>query len=109
MKSCSQPLTIIYECPRGISERLLASDGSAAFRIPKLDYTREICRRLGHPIVSTSANFSGCPTPTNFSEIEGKLREKVDYICYYGRDRAGACPSRIIKINNDGLKTIIRF
>ncbi len=53
------PLTIIYDHPRNIAPALLASDGSAGFRITGEKFSSTLCRRLRHPLVSTSANISG--------------------------------------------------
>lgn len=103
-----EPLTIIFDSPCGISTKLKAEDGSAAYRIPLNDFTREICRRLGRPLVSTSANESGQPSPLSFSEISPSLLTKVDYICNTGREKKGGCPSRILKICNDNTLTVIR-
>lgn len=101
------PLTIIYDTPRGLAPNLTAHDGSAAFRIPRLEYTASLCRLLGRPVVSTSANISGKPFPRNFQEIDPAITEEVDYVCIYGRDREGS-PSRILKISNSGCVTVIR-
>lgn len=104
-----RPLTVIFDQPRGISSMLTAEDGSAAFRIPQNEYTGELCRLLGHPLVSTSANISGKKSPRFYSEIEKDLIESVNYICRYGRDDNSVKePSRIIKITDKGVVTVIR-
>lgn len=103
-----RPLTVIYDSPRGISEMLKSEDGSSAFRIVSLNYTAELCSRLGKPLVSTSANLTGKPSPRTFREIEDKILRQVDYICQYGRTLYGDKPSRIVKISDGGLVTIIR-
>lgn len=102
------PLTVIYDNPEGIAPALKADDGSAAFRIPQLRFTRELCRRLGRPIVSTSANISGHPAAKTYEEIAGDLKEGVDYICRYGRELPPGSPSRILKITDKEEVTVIR-
>lgn len=102
------PLTIIYDRPRGISSALLAEDGSAGFRITHEPFSAALCRRLRHPVVSTSANISGRPTPPCFDRIDPELLEKVDYVVKYGRRAQPARPSNIIKIKGHGEYTIIR-
>lgn len=109
IEGTERPLTIIYEHPDGISHALKATDGSAAFRITSADFTQELCRMLDKPLVSTSANVSGMPSPKTYDEIDELLKEKVDYICRYGRTNSKAGkPSRIIKISDDNTISIIR-
>lgn len=108
IKSACRPITVIYDSPFGISDLLKAEDGSAAFRIPDYEFTKELCLRFGKPIVSTSANFSGANAPNSFEDIDENILKKVDYICQNGRNRLGNSPSRIIKISNNGEKIVIR-
>lgn len=103
-----RPLTIVYPEVNGISVNLIADDGSAAFRIPQNEFTAELCRRLGHPLVSTSANFAGEPSPSSYDRIPENLKVMVDYTCQTGRGSAEASPSRIIKIEADGSVSVIR-
>lgn len=104
----SGSLTIIYDSPRGITPSLMAEDGSAAFRITTLNFTRQLCATFGKPLVSTSANISGQIAPRTFSEIPEEIIRSVDYTCSFGRDLHPAEPSRILKIGNDGSITVIR-
>lgn len=102
------PLTIIYDNPRGIASNLLAEDGSAGFRITSEKYSQTLCQRLRHPLVSTSANISGKPSPKNFSEINKEILKAVDYIAEFGRDNSGSRPSNIIKVSDSGVINILR-
>lgn len=102
------PITIIYDSPKSISPLLLADDGSAGFRITNEKFSRTLCQRLRKPIVSTSANLSGKPSPVNFHEISKEIIDAVDYVVGYGRDKKDAVPSNIIKITNDSVVKIIR-
>lgn len=109
MKKTQSPLTIIYDQPKGLNDKLKATDGSAAFRIPALEFTRELCMRIDAPLVSTSANTSDKPSPSCFNEIEDDIMKGVDYICMYGRELSEPkTPSRIVKISNDNKMTVIR-
>lgn len=104
-----EPLTIIYDSPRGISSELKAADGSAAFRISQERFSRELCRRLRKPVVSTSANISGSAAPAFFDEIAQEIIEGVDYAVKYRRDdMTPHKPSGIIKVGNNGVIKIIR-
>lgn len=109
IERAERPLTIIYDHPQNISTALKAPDGSAAFRITLAEFTQELCRLLGKPLVSTSANVSGKPSPESFDEIDDNLKEMVDYVCSYGRNSSKAGkPSRVIKISDDNNVIVIR-
>lgn len=105
------PLTVIYDRAfvPPLAANLPAPDGSLAVRIASDSFCRELCRRLRHPLVSTSANVSGRPTPRNFADISAEIKDGVDYICYSGREaKPAAKPSTIIKLTESGVFTIIR-
>lgn len=104
-----KPLTIIYPKAKNVAENLLASDGSVGIRITDEPFSQALCRHLRVPIVSTSANISGEPTPHVFREISPEIRSAVDYICQYRRDdEQPHQPSSIIKIDEQEHITIIR-
>ena len=72
-------------------------------------FSKALCERLHHPLVSTSANISGEPTARFFDEITPEILAQADYVCRYRRDDDVPCePSSIIKINADGSFKIIR-
>lgn len=102
------PITIIYDSPSGIAENLKAPDGSAAFRITSDCFVTKLCTKLGKPLVSTSANISGEPSPHTFNDIDSRIIKAVDYVCRYGRDKEYTKPSRILKISDTNIVTIIR-
>ena len=93
-----------------IADNLPAADGSLGIRVPNHVFCQEVIRRLWAPIVSTSANFSGRPSPATYNEIEDDLKRIVDYCVPPLQEfLSGATQgSRIIKINEDGGETIIR-
>lgn len=109
IREADTPLTVIYDSPVGFADNLLAEDGSIGIRITAEKYSRELCRRFGKPIVSTSANISGRPAPAIFSQIEDEIIDGVDYTAEYRRDdNCKNSPSGIIKISGNGQITIIR-
>ena len=80
-----------------------------SIRITKEEFSKELCFRFQKPIVSTSANISGEPTPQTFDEISDEIKNAVDYVVKYSqRCKEKHQPSSIIKINADGEFTIIR-
>ena len=103
------PMTIIYEHPVGIAENILAEDGSLGIRITSEKFSRTLCERMRGPVVSTSANVSGKPTPLTFAEISSEIRKGVDYICKFRqKERASSKPSNIIKITGENVVKVIR-
>ncbi|MDE7159540.1 MAG: threonylcarbamoyl-AMP synthase [Muribaculaceae bacterium] len=103
------PLTIVYDRVEGIAPALRAEDGSTGVRVTSETFSRNLCTRLGHPIVSTSANFSGAPTPKCFAEIDPAFLEKADYVVNYRRDdRRRPSPSGIIKVSRGDVIKVIR-
>jgi L-threonylcarbamoyladenylate synthase len=103
------PLTIIYPGGKNLAPGVCASDGSVAIRICHDQFCKELISRFRKPIVSTSANYSGRPSPPNFSEIDRILVDKVDFVVTYKQDdRSNCLASPVIKINLDGTIKIIR-
>ena len=109
IEMATDPLTIIYDQGRGLAPNLLAEDGSVGIRVTGEAFSRDLCFRFKRPVVSTSANISGHPSPGNFGEIEEELKSKVDYIVKYRQDdRSKSRPSNIIKLGAGGEVKIIR-
>jgi L-threonylcarbamoyladenylate synthase len=103
------PLTIIYPKGKNLAPGVCSEDGSIAIRICREEFCNELISRFRKPIVSSSANFSGNPSPENFSKVEQTLIEKVDYVVRYRQDDQSKCSaSPVIKINRDGTIKIIR-
>lgn len=104
-----KPLTIIYDHPRYLAPNLLAPDGSAAIRITCEPFSQQLCLQFRRPIVSTSANISGQPSPQTFADISDEIRQAVDYICTSRQqERQPAQPSSIIKLSEGNVIKIIR-
>lgn len=105
-----RPVTIVYDHGCGVADNLPAPDGSLAVRVTKEDFSRSLCRKFGRPIVSTSANVSGQPTPRSFSLISDNIISGVDYVCLSRRCESdtGSRPSMIIKISDNGVFKILR-
>lgn len=75
----------------GLAPSVVAEDGSVGIRIPIVASAEEesiggaiFCNKLIYkfrkPLVSTSANISGEPAPSRFSEISKEIIEGVDYV-----------------------------
>ena len=105
----TEPLTIIYPNVTGVAANLLAEDGSAGIRVCNEPFCQALCQRFRKPIVSTSANISGEPTPAFFNEISNAILQGVDYIVKFRQqDKTPHQPSHILKLAVNGTFTIIR-
>ena len=103
------PMTIVYPGAQGLAPEVVAEDGSVGIRIPHHEFCEALIRRLRRPLVSTSANISGEPSPASFGEIAPEILEAVDWTAPR-RFEAGATgrPSQIIKLGLRGEVEIIR-
>jgi len=104
-----KPLTIIYSGAKNLAENVISEDKNIGIRIPKHDFCQQLIQRFRKPIVSTSANISGEPTPTNFSKIDQKIIDGVDYVVNLEQESSEIKqPSTIMKLEIDGQFTFIR-
>jgi L-threonylcarbamoyladenylate synthase len=109
LKHVDTPLTIIYPNARNLAPNVVAEDQSIAIRVVRNTFCRQLIRRFGKPIVSTSANISGSNPPLVFKNISAEITENVDYVVPLYQDRIQQLkPSRIIKLNENGEFRIIR-
>lgn len=109
IEAAVNPMTIIYDHPIGVAESLKAEDGSLGIRITSEKFSRMLCERIRGPIVSTSANVSGKPTPMTFAEISSEIKNGVDYVCRFRqKEKASSKPSNIIKITRENIVKVIR-
>ena len=107
-----RPLTIVYDGVQPsarIAPELLAADGTIGVRVTSEPFSAALCRAFGKPLVSTSANISGHPTPAYFDEIAGEILAAADYVCTTRRDdRTPTRPSTVMRLSEDGTFTVIR-
>ena len=102
-------MTIVYPGAMGLPSSVVAEDGSVGIRIPLGGFCLELARRLRVPLVSTSANISGEPTPRRFAEISPEIRSAVDFTVPASLERGSTgSASQIIKVGLGGEVEIIR-
>lgn len=106
IENAEKPTTIIYSNPIGFAPNTIASDNTIAIRLVRHEFCEQLITAFGKPIVSTSANISGDPTPTSFSEISKPILTGVDYIVNLQQDLVATKSSTILKIDNDDLIVI---
>ena len=108
LSKTTNPTTIIYDNPVGLAKNVVAADNTVAIRIVQNEFCRELIRLFGKPIVSTSANISGNPTPKSFNEIEMSILDSVDYVVNLHRDEVNEKSSTILRVNDKGDITVLR-
>ena len=104
-----KPTTLILDGAINLAGNLIAEDGSVGIRITNEPFSKELCFRFQKAIVSTSANISGEPAAQNYCDIDPRIIEAVDYVCWSRRqEHKPHTPSSIIKLKENGEVTIIR-
>ena len=107
--SDAKPTTLILDGAINLAENLIADDGSIGLRITNEPFSKELCYRFQKAIVSTSANISGEPAAQNYCDIDPRILEAVDYVCWSRRqEHKPHTPSSIIRLKENGEVTIIR-
>ena len=105
----NRPTTVIYDGPLDFPESLIHETGTIAIRVTDDPFCKALIKRYRRPIVSTSANISGAPTPATYSEISDVIRQEVDYVVKYRReDTRMNPPSRLVRLQDDGCLEILR-
>lgn len=109
LKNTSRPTTVIYDGAIGLADNVLHEDGSVAIRVVQDKFCRHLIKRFRRPIVSTSANISGDPTPKKFTQVLNHVVTKVDYVVSYRQnDEHEAEASAIVRLTRDGVPNYIR-
>lgn len=103
------PTTVIYEGAIGFPDNLVGDDGSVAIRVTDDPFCKALIKRLKKPLVSTSANISGQPTPSYFKLVTKEIVDGADYVVQFRQDDDTVKQSsRIIRIDDDGNVDVIR-
>jgi L-threonylcarbamoyladenylate synthase len=94
----TKPTTVVYKGAIGLAENIVGKNGSIAIRICNDIFCRHLLKRIRRPLVSTSANISGQPSPGTFADINLHIKLGVDYIVNYRQDDIEpASPSTLVK------------
>ena len=104
----TNPLSVVYAQSKNLAKNI-SSDHSVCIRVVDNDFCKEVIRRLGKPITSTSANLSGQPSAMTFGDISEEIKKSVDYVVqlYHDSFAKPKC-STIIKLNEDNTFEILR-
>lgn len=111
------PMTIVYPGAQKLAPAVVAEDGSVGIRIPCVTegqpgggaFCRELVKRLRRPLVSTSANISGNPSPKSYKDIDPWVIGAMDYVVPRALETGSTGKaSQIIKVGLGGEVEIIR-
>jgi len=103
------PLTLVMPGAKNLSPAIISDDGSIGVRIVKHNFCQQLIQKLRKPLVSTSANISGQPSPKNFSQIAPEILEGVDYVVDLEQnDGSEKHASTIMRLFPDGRFEFLR-
>ncbi|MBD1363881.1 threonylcarbamoyl-AMP synthase [Mucilaginibacter sp. ZT4R22] len=103
------PLTLVMPGARNLSPALIAGDGSVGIRVSNHPFCQQLIQRLRKPIVSTSANISGEPSPEYFGKISQDIIDGVDYVVDIDQhSMEKKAPSTIMRLDPNGSFEFIR-
>jgi L-threonylcarbamoyladenylate synthase len=105
----TQPTTYLLPASRAVAPGLIAPDGTVGLRVVREEFCFKVVRRLGHGLVSTSANKAGEPAPALYSEVAPALVRGADYVVNWRQDdETRAVPSRVVRLGQDGNLEVVR-
>jgi L-threonylcarbamoyladenylate synthase len=98
------PLTLVAPAAPGLRD-LVTQGGAVGVRVPGAELARELCRRAGGPVISTSANPSGGPPPASVEALDPELLSRVDLVLD-GGDTPGGLPSTVVELGVGGPRLV---
>lgn len=104
------PLTLVLPQGAGLAANLLPEGKTVAIRVPNHEFCKRLIRKLGRPLVSTSANIHGNATPQSFAQIDPQISQGVDYVVSVDMEQEDATgkPSSIVRVGLTGEIEILR-
>ncbi|GAC1373406.1 MAG: L-threonylcarbamoyladenylate synthase [Hymenobacter sp.] len=104
-----RPTTYILPASRIVAPDLVAPDGTVGLRVVKDEFCFKVVRRLGHGLVSTSANKAGAPTPATYAEVAAAIMHGADYVVNWRQsDDTRVAPSRVVRLGPNGQLEVVR-
>ena len=103
-----KPLTIIFDGAKNLAKNVIAEDGSVGIRITKDEFCKALIEKFRKPVVATSANISGNPSPGSFAAIDQTIVDGVDYVVNLQQEGSNSSPSTIIRLKSNGRFEFVR-
>ena len=105
----TRPTTYILPASRAVAPGLVAPDGTVGLRVVQDEFCHKVVRRLGHGLVSSSANKTGEPTPAVYAEVDPAIVRGVDHVVNWRQDDTTRVePSRIVRLAPGGTLEVVR-
>ena len=82
-------LTLVLPRAAWIPEILTAGGATVAVRVPAHPLALALMKVAGGPLVGTSANLHGSPSPVTANDVRAQLKSRVDFIIDGGRAPVG--------------------
>ncbi|MCL2149458.1 MAG: L-threonylcarbamoyladenylate synthase [Dehalococcoidia bacterium] len=82
-------LTLVLPCATWVPKMITAGGSTVAVRVPAHPLTLALMEAVGRPLVGTSANVHGLPSPVTAEEVRAQLSDRVDFIIDGGRTPGG--------------------
>jgi L-threonylcarbamoyladenylate synthase len=92
-------LTLVLPKAAWVSSVITAGGDTVAVRVPDHPVPRALARGLGVPIVGTSANITGQPSPLTAEEVRRQLGNEVDLIVE--GECLGGVESSVVDVTKD--------
>ncbi len=99
------PLTMIFPRKSIVPAETCGGLDTAAVRMPRQEFTRELIRKCGFPLAAPSANTSGLPSPTSAVHVFEDMNGKIPLIMDGGECICGV-ESTVIAFENDGVRVL---
>lgn len=105
----TRPTTYLLPASRAVAPGLLAPDGTVGLRVTQDEFCHMVVRRLGHGLVSTSANKTGELTPAVFAEVDPAIVRAAEHVVSWRQtDDARVAPSRVVRLGAGGTLEVVR-
>jgi L-threonylcarbamoyladenylate synthase len=99
------PLTIILKRKSIVPDEVTGGSNKVGIRIPNHSIPIKLMELTKFPLVATSANLHGQPSPIQIDEQVKKLGENVDFIINT-EETLGGVPSTVLDLTSKPLKVI---
>lgn len=98
------PITFLLTATVNAPEHLVGPENLVGIRRTANQFCRQLIADAGRPLISTSANVSGAPSPTSLPDVSEDIRSKVDLVVESSEPLSGL-PSTIVKVG-EGLQVV---
>jgi L-threonylcarbamoyladenylate synthase len=98
------PLTIVLKAKKDLPKEILNENKELAIRVSSHKVPLELTKKLGRPIVSTSANIAGGSTCYKIENVKEQLGEDIFYID--GGELEKNKPSTVVRVNENDIEVL---